>query len=249
MTLSKLKLNFKTYTSAIADLAMPRICIVCGTALMPGEHHICLTCLADLPRTRFAALSHNPMADAYNERIESMIPYQYATALFYYRAGSGYAQITQALKYRRDFGAGKYFAAMLGREMAGSPLYADVDLVVPVPLHWMRRFNRGYNQAEIIAGELASALKAKKGFRVLRRVRRTVSQVGMSNESRKENVSGAFALARSASAELAGVHHILLVDDVFTTGATLAECYGVLRTVVLPQVRISVATLGFVENA
>ena len=316
-----LKLNFKTFTSAIADLALPRVCVVCGQGLMPEERHICLECLADLPLTRFSAMSHNPMADLYNARIESLlvgsssgqspaklrasrsshrcatlavppltrprvdtvspglcpegyslagsdrrepggvmgaeppskvgygtdtVPYQYATALFYYSATSPYRKITQALKYHRDFGAGRIFARMLGEELRASGLYADVDLVVPVPLHWTRRLRRGYNQAEIIAREVASALGARMDSRALRRVRRTATQVRLTGKDRAANLAGAFMAAGSPA--LTGAHHVLLIDDVFTTGATLAACYDALRQQIPPEKRISIATLGFVQN-
>lgn len=85
-------------------------------------------------------------------------PYQRAAALFFYRRGSGYDLITQSLKYGRNFEAGRHFAAMLGRLLRESPLFSDVDLVVPVPLHWTRRLRRGYNQAEVIAREVAREL-------------------------------------------------------------------------------------------
>ena len=240
-----LKLNFKTTTSAIADLAMPRVCVVCGRALMPGEHHICLECLADFPRTRLSAMARNPMADIYNGRIEAG-SYQYATALFYYSSDSPYRTITQALKYHRDFEAGRMFARMLGEELRASGLYADVDLVVPVPLHWTRRLRRGYNQAEIIAREVASALGARLDSRALRRVRRTATQVRLTGKDRAANLAGAFMAAGSPA--LAGAHHVLLIDDVFTTGATLAACYDALWQQIPPEKRISIATLGFVQN-
>ena len=140
-------------------------------------------------------------------------PYQRATALFFYRRGSGYDDITQALKYRRDFKAGRHFAAMLGRLLRDSPLFSDVDLVVPVPLHWTRRLRRGYNQAEVIAREIARSLSAspspsRVAFapRLLRRVRHTRTQTRVSSgsdsssdsslEARARNVAGAFAVQR-----------------------------------------------------
>ena len=278
-----LKLNFKTFTSAIADLALPRICVVCGQGLMPEERHICLECLADLPLTRFSAMSHNPMADLYNARIENLlvdsssghcslagsdrrepgdvmgaeppskvgygtgtVSYQYTTALFYYSATSPYRKITQALKYHRDFGAGRMFARMLGEELRASGLFDDVDLVVPVPLHWARRLRRGDNQAEIIAREVASALGARMDSRALRRIRRTASQVRLTGEDRAANLAGAFRATGSPA--LAGAHHVLIIDDVFTTGATLAACYDALRQQIPSEKRISIATLGFVQN-
>jgi len=247
-------LDLKTSLSALLDLVLPRVCVVCGRTLLPQERHICLNCLADLPETHFATLGRNPMADKFNARIagDNYEPYAYAAALFYYHADSGYAMITQALKYHRDFGAGKFFARMLGKRLGESGLFDDVDLIVPVPLHWTRRWTRGYNQAEVIARELAKALSAPCRTDILRRGRRTATQTRLTGEEKVANVAGAFqAVAhrpdrKTASAESgSGVGHILLVDDVFTSGATLAECHKALRKVFGPTVRISVAALGY----
>lgn len=148
-------------------------------------------------------------------------PYQRATALFFYRRGSGYDRITQSLKYGRNFAAGRHFAALLGELLRESPLFSDVDLVVPVPLHWTRRLRRGYNQAEVIAREIARSLSAspspsRVAFapRLLRRVRHTKTQTRVSSginllsknshdnlpdsslEARARNVAGAFAVQR-----------------------------------------------------
>jgi len=212
-------------------------------------------------------------------------PYQRAAALIYYRAESGFSAIPRALKYRRDFAAGRHFAAMLGRRLAGSPLFEDVDLVVPVPLHWMRRLRRGYNQAAVIAREVArelcSARAAQAGQaetggaaraggaartggagagagaasavtfepRLLRRTRLTKTQTRLGTEAKRLNVAGAFAVRRGIAKKWRekknSPRHILLVDDVFTSGSTLATCHAALRTVFGPEVRISVATLAF----
>lgn len=238
-------LDLKTSLSALLDLVLPRVCVVCGSPLMPREHHICLECLGDLPETRYAILGHNPMADRFNARIQvdEYEPYAYAAALYHYRADAGYKRISQALKYHQDIGTGRWAARLLGERLADSPLYADVDLVVPVPLHWTRLWQRGYNQAAVIARELGRLLEAPCAERLLRRTRRTRTQTRLSGEAKARNVSGAFAL-RSARRPVA--RHILLVDDVFTTGATLAACHAALRRAYGPQVRISVATLGVV---
>lgn len=235
----------KTSLSALLDLVLPRVCVVCGRPLLPRERHLCTECLSDLPETRYAPLDHNPMADRFNARIdpEEYEPYAYAAALFHYRADSGYKKISQALKYHRDFAAGRCFARMLGARLAASPLYADVDLVVPVPLHWTRHWRRGYNQASVVAREVARALSAPRAERLLRRCRRTRSQTRLSVAAKAANVSGAFALRRAPAP---AARHILLVDDVFTTGATLAACHKALRRHYGPQVRISVATLAAV---
>lgn len=240
-----LKLNFKTFTSAIADLAMPRVCVVCGRVLMPGEKHICIECLADLPLTRLSGMSRNPMADLYNERIDAK-SYQYGAALFYYKSDSPYRKITQALKYHRNFSAGRMFARMLGEELAGSQLYEDVDLVIPVPLHWTRRLSRGYNQADVIAREVAGALGARMDRKALKRTRRTGSQVMLTGEARSANVAGAFKV--KSMNNIKSSHHVLIIDDVFTTGSTLACCQKAIQSAIGGDIRISIATLGFVLN-
>lgn len=228
----------------LADLSFPRTCIVCGRALLPTEEHVCLCCEADLPSTYFGSWERNPMADALNFRIgsETYEPYAHACALFYYNQGSGYSRITRALKYGRNFAAGRYFAARLGSMMAESGLYADVDAVVSVPLHWTRRVRRGYNQAEVIARELSRELEAPLCPGLLGRRRRTRSQTTMDAEGKRLNVRGAFVARRVRECR-----HILVVDDVCTTGSTLSECYLALRKVFGPEVRISAAVLAYVE--
>ena len=229
------------------DLVLPRTCIVCGRHLMPEEEHICIPCLADMPLTRFERLSRNPMADRFNDKVAAQGDdenrYCYACALYYYSGDSGYHNISVQLKYYRNFGAGRYFARMLGEALASSELFADVDLVAPVPLHWTRRRSRGYNQAEVIGREVARCLGCPVGAKILKRNRRTRTQTHLTGDAKATNVFHAFSVRRLPKK---GPRHILLVDDVFTTGATLVECYRALRTVYGPEVRISVATLGFV---
>lgn len=237
--------DLKTSLSAVIDLVLPRVCIVCGRELIPQERHICLECLADLPETHFATLSRNPMSDRFNAMIasDSFEPYAYATALFHYSSDAGYRKISQALKYRRDFSAGRHFAGMLGRSLRESPLFADVDLVIPVPLHWSRQLSRGYNQAAVIADVVSHELDCRCEPRLLRRNRRTRTQTRVKVEEKAGNVTGAFSIDTNTLPE---ARHVLLLDDVFTTGATLSACYKALRVAYDPSVRISVATLAVV---
>ena len=256
------RLSLRSAALAVADLVMPRVCVVCGRNLILKEKHICTACEADLPLTHFSLIRDNPMAQSFNALIQREIdakeesapePFSYAAALIFYSSGSPYKNIPRALKYHRNFGAGRHFAAMLGRELATSPLFSDVDLVIPVPLHAARRWSRGYNQAEVIAREVARAMaEARKtpgpkiNTAILRRVSRTRTQTRLGKDLRYANVRTAF----TAKAPAERPRHILLVDDVFTTGATLCASERALRNALDAafgpggSIRISAATLA-----
>lgn len=244
---------------AAGEILLPRQCITCGRRLMLEEKHLCLECLADLPQTYFWTMSHNPMADRFNENIQKDIetdedddgmhePYAYAAALFFYHSEALYRLIPYQIKYHGNIRAGRYFGRMLGNRLASSELFEDVDMVVPVPLHWARKWKRGYNQAEVIAGAVAEALGVPMKTDLLKRRKRTTTQTRMEVDEKRKNVAEAFVPAPSLADITAegGIRHLLLIDDVFTTGATLHACFTALRQVLPPTVRISVATLGFV---
>ena len=266
-----MKRNVGYWMRAAADMILPRVCVVCGRRLLLQEKHICLGCAADMPFTRFETMSHNPMADRLNEVIQrhlvangisSGVPqsherYAYASALFLYKEDSGYKRIPYQIKYHGNLAVGRHFGRMLGRRLSGSDIFRDVDMVIPVPLHRLRRWKRGYNQAEVIASEVASVLGASLRTDILVRKRRTQTQTQLSIEEKAANVAGAFEVSESAkrvysiaphddSSRCTRPKHVLLVDDVFTTGSTLFACFQALRAVFPPCVRISVATLAFV---
>ena len=247
------KLNI--WWRALADLLLPRVCLVCGRKLGLHEEQICLYCLADMPLTHFWERSHNSMADKVNGLIQELLclklapdgfgarePYAYACALFYFQSESDYRHILYSIKYKGNTIAGEYFGKMLGRKMTGAEHFRDVDVVIPVPLHWTRKWSRGYNQAECIARTLAAELGTDLRTDILFRRRKTTTQTKLSIEQKSKNVHGAF----EAIQQEATPTHILLVDDVFTTGSTLMACHTALRTVFPPSVRISVTTLGYV---
>ena len=264
-------ISLRSAALSVADLVLPRVCIVCGRTLLLSETHLCTACAADLPRTFFAGVRENPMAVGFNAMVERELgvdtpdeagslpatqPYSYAAALFYYRGDSPYSLIPQALKYGRNFEAGRYFARILGSELARSPLFDDVDYVIPVPLHWVRRWRRGYNQAEVIARGIAEELEVPMLTGVLRRVRRTRTQTRLDAAGRYGNVRSAFLADGSALVSSGNrmPHHLLLVDDVYTTGATLLASERALRAALVQdfgpetasRIRISLATLAYV---
>ena len=286
------------FLGCIVDFFLPRTCIICEAVLSDDEELLCRKCAGDIPHTYFWLLRNNPMADKFNALIQmdlvaaldteaedrkmGTVPekvsatlgrgerYAYAAALFFYRADSEYRRITQVIKYHGRTDVGRTFGRMLGERLRGSALYADVDAIIPVPLHWIRQWDRGYNQAEIIAGGVAEAMGAPLRNDILRRCRRTKTQTRLEIDEKARNVQGAFAvderwlksmegsacLPSSCSIEypnpdstLPEFRHILLIDDVYTTGSTLHACFLALRTLFPSGVRISVATLGFVGRA
>lgn len=241
--------DIETIATALVDLVLPRFCVACGDRLHLDERHLCLECLADLSLTHFWQYRHNLMADRFNDRLRSIVPdgvrveYASAAALFFYDSESLYRRIPQALKYKANIKAGRYFASMLGRHLATSRDFQGIEAVIPVPLHWTRRLRRGYNQSEVIARELARALGAELVTDKLWRNRRTRTQTRMGMTQKAGNVSGAFSVHGSLP-----YRHVLLVDDTFTTGATLVACSAAVLPAMLPGARLSVATLAFVGS-
>lgn len=253
-------LNSYDWKAAVMDFFLPRHCVVCDSVLGPRESHLCDDCWGDLPHTYYWMLRNNPMADRLNAFIQDWLEakwnistgterYAYAAALFFYRAESDYSKITRCIKYHGRVEVGLHFGMLLGDRLAGSSLFSDVDAVVPVPLHWLRRWKRGYNQAEVIASGVSRRLGVPMRSDILRRCRRTRTQTKLSVDEKKANVAGAFAVHEQVHAEELPFRHILIIDDVFTTGSTLMACFTALRSVFPPSVRISVATLAFVGGA
>ena len=341
---------------ALGDLLMPRACLACGCKLGMRERHLCLRCAADVPYTRHWLQPHNPLADRFNAVLErhrgtEPMDYAYAVALMHYKGN--YRSIPRALKYHGDLAAGRHFGALLGRRLAAAPHFSDIDLVIPVPLHWTRRRSRGYNQSAILAQALVDAFRTSLSpvaacldaslagghdgpfsagqdaslaaghdgdtpstasptvtpgltgslpvcrTDLLVRARRTRTQTRLSVEQKARNVASAFRVPErfsllhrhtlrwafprhsgqacprhsgldpesrddvtghsepaftrhsgrgpeSPAEVLASARHILLVDDTFTTGATLYACYAALRP--YTSARISVAALAAVEG-
>lgn len=246
--------------AAILDIILPRHCIVCGRKLLLNEKIICIYCHADFPYTYNWNMSRNRMADKFNAFIQKHIdditglrngqhePYALAVSLFMYRGNAGYRRIPQSLKYHGDMAAGKFFGSELGKRIAASPHFSDIDTIIPVPLHWKREWDRGYNQSLIIAREIASWTGATLKPFLLRRKKKTGTQTRLSIEEKEANVDNAFAVPERYASHVPASSHILLVDDVFTTGATLFFCFKALRWIYGPETRISVATLAVVDN-
>ena len=222
----------------LSDILFPRICPVCGVILNGAEREICLDCLSSLPLTYFWLRADNPAAELFWGRVY----FQRAASLFFYNDGSPYKHLIHNFKYKGRKETGVLLGRMLGKRLRESGLYTDIDFVAAVPLHPLKHWSRGYNQAGIIAEAVARELGVKVLKGALRRRSFTATQTSKNAQERWSNVSGVFRLARRRDVEK---RHILLVDDVLTTGATLETCGHALLEA--EGCKVSVATLAFVE--
>lgn len=229
---------FRLCVASLGDLFFPRFCLVCGAKLDIGERHLCPRCADDIPLTYFWSWDGNPaeqrLADAHVEQ---------ACSLFFYRRDSGYGRLIHQFKYEGDIRLGRRLAGMLADAMVTSGRFAAIDAVVPVPLHPLKKFRRGFNQSDVIARELASALGAAFEPKLIRRRRFTRTQTRA--RDRRSNMAGAFAVNEKALRRLrsAGAFRILLVDDVLTTGSTITAAASILPS----DFRLVAATLACVE--
>ncbi len=207
----------RAFESAVG-LIFPARCIVCDRRIKRRGQMMCARCQVNIPITRFAVTPENPMT----QRAKALLPHiVHASALVYYSHQNGWREMIHRLKYAGDHRLGVDMGVMLGRELAKSPIYQDIDFVVAVPLHPLRRIVRGYNQSYYIARAVARELGIPCRLGLLRRKRYNVSQVKVNRNRRWENTREIFSVVRpSAFVE----KRVLLIDDVFTTGATTISC-------------------------
>jgi ComF family protein len=211
----------KRFLAEIADdfisLVYPHYCEGCLGTLVKGEDLLCTKCLSDLPRTDMHLDPDNALAT----RLRGRIPVKVAAAFLHFRKKGKVQRLLHALKYRNRPEIGYKLGYVFGREIASSGFSDGFDLIIPVPLHPARLRIRGYNQSDEWARGLSDATGIPNDPRIMRRVRNTKTQTKRSRISRWENVSDVFAIINMDAVQ---GRHILLVDDVVTTGATLEAC-------------------------
>lgn len=224
----------------IGSLFFPRRCPVCGGSLVGGEKVVCTLCRATAPLTRYWQDIDNPLF----EKCWGLLPVERASGFLFYKHASGWRQLIHSFKYRGMWRTARSMGEWYGRYLKESGLYDDVDVVVPVPLHPFKRIRRGYNQSEYIAEGIASQLGVEVDRRSVRRRRNTASQALKPRRERQRNVEDAFSVVRPE--QLAG-KHVLLVDDVFTTGSTMLSCAGEILSAA-ESCRLSIAALAVLKS-
>ena len=222
------------------DFISPRTCVVCDHRLAPTERSLCSVCLFHLPRTDFHLKPlDNPMAQLFWK----LTNIQKAAALFYYQPHSETAQLVYRLKYNNRPDIGEDMGRVMAQEMLRSDFFNDIDVLLPVPLSRKRLRQRGYNQSEQLAIGISDITHLPLVTKALRRKDFHQSQTSLNRWQRQENVADTFHLVDDS--QLQG-KHILLIDDICTTGATLIACANALQDV--EGIRISVLTLGFTKD-
>lgn len=231
-----MKFHFSHFTFPLLQVLFPSTCACCGEVLVRGERQICLNCLTSLTHTLYSGHDNNHTERLLTGRIPA---FANATSLLVFHHGNTVQKLIHAMKFHKNSELCLFMGRQLGLELLHSARFDDIDLLVPVPLHWRRRLQRGYNQSELLCRGIAEVMNREVNTKAFVRHRYTSQQSLTSAAEREQNVEGAFRVKHPEQLE---GRHILLVDDVLTTGATLVSCCDALGQV--KDIRISIATLS-----
>lgn len=222
----------------IFNVFYPDICLCCNTALTTNEHIICLFCRNDLPLTNFCYETNNLVEKTFYGRI----PIKKGTALFYFLKKGKTQQLMHRLKYKGNQEIGSFIGDWLGENMLLSNRFNDIDCIIPVPLHYKKQKKRGYNQVSTFGISLSKTLKIPYYEGVLQRKTATNTQTKLIRLDRWKNVKELFQVENTHKLNN---KHILLIDDIITTGATLEACYLALNK--CENIKISIASMAYTK--
>jgi len=210
--------------------------MACGKSLLTYENCICTFCLYHLPKTNFHLSEDNPVIRLFWGKTEV---YSAAAMYFFHKKGR-IQKLMHQLKYKGKKEIGIFLGNMYGKELEATPLFKTVEVIIPVPMHPKKEKMRGYNQSEIIATGLSQSMNAMVDTKTLIKTVKTETQTKKSRFSRWENVKEVFEIRNY---EHLANKHVLLVDDVITTGSTLESC--ILNLSKVPGIKISVASVAY----
>ncbi len=221
------------------SLFYPRLCLACGQNIPANQGDICITCQYHLPKTNFHLEKENPLTEHFWGRVNI----HSGAALYFFTRGSRTQKLIHNLKYKGKQQIGVKLGEVYGTSLKSSPYFHQVNLIVPVPLHPRKEKIRGYNQSDAFAIGLSKSMSIPWSKNALQRIEMTDTQTKKSRMERFENVQSVFQVKDESA--LKG-KHILLVDDVLTTGATLEACANQILKV--PDTKISLATIAFAKH-
>lgn len=230
-----LMMKFHNYLKDFLHLVYPEVCMGCGSDEVSGEQMLCAQCFHSLPATGFFGMEDNPVAQKFYGREKIA----HAASAYFYSKDSLIQRLLAALKYKQDRDCGRYLGILLLNQMLQSQWLADIDLLIPLPLSKERKFQRGYNQSTL----LAEPMSEKTGVPIEEEVVvRTVNTETQTHKTREERWNSMQNIFRVTDPDKLKGKHVLVIDDVLTTGATLEVlCNTILR---VPRVQVSVATFA-----
>ncbi len=222
------------YILDFIGLFFPKICASCDNNLMRNERFLCTQCLWELPKTNF----HNDIENEVAKTFWGRVVVENATAHFYFQKGGHVQKLLHKLKYKNQKEIGVELGKIIGFDLLGTA-YSAIDMVIPVPLHKSKLRKRGYNQSEYIARGISEILKKPLDTKSLVRSLANQSQTKKHRYERWTNVEGIFLVT---DVEDIANKHVLLIDDVITTGSTLEACVEALQ--MAPNVKVSIAVVA-----
>ena len=225
--------SIKEIKESFLHLLFPHVCAGCGSDLLNEESLLCIRCMADLPETNFQAHINNPVEKIFWGRL----PLVSAAAGYYFKKESLLQQLIHQFKYKGNKDLGLQLGRMLGKYLVRSDRF-NADALVPLPLFPVKERKRGYNQATVLCEGMAETMKIPVLKNAIIRPQHTETQTKKGRIERWENMEGKFVLQDTTVIDN---KHLLLVDDVITTGATLEACGAELLKG--KNVRLSMATL------
>ncbi len=225
----------KQLLEGVEHLFFPQLCAGCGSDMLPRDHLLCTRCITRLPHTGYAAMAGNPTEKIFWGRL----PLVAAASEFYFSKSTVIQQLIHSLKYKGNRAIGQYLGAMMAETLVAGGRFSGVDALVPLPMHPAREKQRGYNQAAVLCEGMQQITGIPLLQQALVKGRKTSTQTRKHRTERWENAEGSFVLLQP---EQVRGKHLLLVDDVVTTGATL-EAAG--RSLLCAAgVKLSIATLA-----
>lgn len=225
--------------NGLTSLLIPKLCLGCQFQERPSNQVLCFECESELPYTQHWGMLQNGFTD----RIMGRFPFITAGAYLFFTPGGVVQNLMHELKYNSRSTVGMQLGASFGTQLSQSVHYQNIDAIIPVPLSRERQLSRGYNQSEIIANGMGNGMNVPVLPAVLERLKSKVSQTKMGREERLKNIMQSFRLVDGNAIK---GRHILLVDDVMTTGATLDACCQCLLEGAPASLRL--ATLAMAVN-
>ena len=221
----------------LTDLIYPPLCAGCGL-LRPLDNHIfCLDCLHELPETGFHQHARNPFTAHFEGRIQIRTG---ASFLFFTRGG-GTQRLLHQIKYNNQPELITTIGRWYGKQLMKEDLWKGLELIVPVPLHWKKQRKRGYNQSAVFGEAIGDVMNVPCQPKTMLRVTHDKSLTGMNRVQRVQTIGASFLVPKP---KLVMEKHVLLVDDVLTTGATLESCALVLEKVPVASIRMITIACG-----